>query len=72
MTSDEKSAIVEKAHKYMAAGNMAECARLMGQLPLAPYLAEFAKSHFGSDYLHKSGLNLSQAEAEFGSDWLNK
>jgi hypothetical protein len=69
---DEKHAIVEKAHEYMVAGNMAECSRLMGQLPLAPYLAEFAKSHFGSDYLIKSGLNLSEAEAEFGPGWLSK
>jgi hypothetical protein len=74
MTLDEKFAIAEKAHKYKIAGNMEECVRIMRELPLAPYLAEFAKnhSHLGADFLIKGGFNLSEAEAEFGSDWLTK
>ncbi|GHU76022.1 hypothetical protein FACS189461_3080 [Spirochaetia bacterium] len=73
MTLDEKLAIAEKAHEYKIAGNMEEYERIMRQeLPLAPYLAEFAKSHLGSDFLVKGGFNLSEAEAEFGSDWLSK
>jgi hypothetical protein len=38
--------------------------------PLPPYLAEFAKSHFGVDFLIEGGFNLSEAEEEFGKDWL--
>ena len=73
MTLDEKCAIVEKAHEYKVAGNMTEYERIMRQeMPLAPYLAKFAKSHVGSDFLIKGGFNLSEAEAEFGSDWLTK
>jgi hypothetical protein len=69
---DEKLAIAEKAHEYKIAGNMEECARILRQLPLAPYLAEFARSHLGSDFLINGGFNLSEAEAEFGKDWLGK
>jgi hypothetical protein len=73
MTLDEKCAIVEKAHKYKLAGDMEEFKRILRQeMPLAPYLAEFARSHVGADFLVKGGFNLSEAEAEFGSDWLIK
>jgi hypothetical protein len=72
MALDDKSAIAEKAHAYMSVGNMKECARILRQLPLAPYLAEFAKSRLGADFLINGGFNLSEAEAEFGQDWLNK
>jgi hypothetical protein len=70
MTLDEKFAIADKALEYKNAGNIEEYMRIMKQLPLAPYLAKFAKSHLGTDFLVKGGFNLSEAEAEFGSDWL--
>ncbi|GHV87556.1 hypothetical protein AGMMS50255_8520 [Spirochaetia bacterium] len=73
MTLDEKCIIVEKAHEYKVAGNMEEFKRILRQeMPLAPYLAEFAKNRLGADFLIKDGFNLSEAEAEFGSDWLSK
>jgi hypothetical protein len=73
MTLDEKCALVVKAHEYKAAGDIEEFKRILRQeMPLAPYLAEFAKSHVGTDFLVKGGFNLSEAEAEFGSDWLTK
>ncbi|GHV76148.1 hypothetical protein AGMMS49942_09690 [Spirochaetia bacterium] len=72
MTEDDISAIAEKAHVYMTAGNMEECALILKQLPLAPYLAEFAKNRLGPEFLIKGGFNLSEAEAEFGLDWLSK
>ena len=72
MTLDEKFVIADKALEFKTAGNMEEYERIMRQeLPLAPYLAKFAKSHIGSDFLVKGGFNLSEAEAEFGSDWLS-
>jgi lipopolysaccharide biosynthesis regulator YciM len=71
MTEDDISAIIEKAHSYMTVGNMDECERLMRQLPLAPYLAEFAKKRLGPDFLIEGGFNLSEADAEFGENWLN-
>jgi hypothetical protein len=73
MTLNEKFAITAKAREFKNAGNMEEYERILRQeLPLAPYLAKFAKSHVGSDFLVKGGFNLSEAEAEFGSDWLTK
>jgi hypothetical protein len=71
ITLDEKFAIVDRALEYKNAGNTAEYERIMRQeMPLPPYLARFAKSHLGTDFLVKGGFNLSEAEAEFGSDWL--
>ncbi|GHV78322.1 hypothetical protein AGMMS49944_01130 [Spirochaetia bacterium] len=73
MTLDEKGAIVEKAHEYKVAGNMEEFKRILRQeMPLAPYLAEFAKNRLGPDFLINGGFNLSEAEAEFGENWLSK
>jgi hypothetical protein len=72
MAEDDISAIAEKAHAYMTAGNIKECALILKQLPLAPYLAEFAKKRLGPDFLIEGGFNLSEAEAEFGPGWLSK
>jgi hypothetical protein len=73
MTLDEKFAIADKALEFKNAGNTEEYERIMRQeLPLAPYLAEFAKNRLGSDFLVKGGFNLSEAEAEFGQHWLSK
>jgi hypothetical protein len=73
MTLDEKFAITAKAREFKDAGNMEEYKRILREeVPLAPYLAEFAKNRLGSDFLIKGGFNLSEAEAEFGKDWLNK
>ncbi|MDR0877789.1 MAG: hypothetical protein LBN21_07025 [Treponema sp.] len=73
MTLHEKFAITAKAREFKDAGNMEEYERILRQeLPLAPYLAEFAKKRLGPDFLVKSGFNLSEAEAEFGQNWLNK
>jgi hypothetical protein len=73
MTLDEKLAIGVKAHEYKIAGNMEECKRILREeLPLAPYLAEFAKNRLGPDFLINGGFNLSEAEAEFGENWLSK
>jgi hypothetical protein len=72
MTLDERLAIGLKAHEYMEAGNKAEAVRIMKQIPLAPHLAKAAKEFSGVDFLIKGGFNLSEAEAEFGPDWLAK
>jgi hypothetical protein len=42
------------------------------QIPLQPYLAKFAKEHFGAEFLIKEGWNLSEADAEYGPGWLTK
>jgi hypothetical protein len=71
MTLDEECALMTKAHELLVAGKEAESNLLLKkQYPMPPYLAQFAKSHFGADFLINGGWNLSEAEAEFGSDWL--
>jgi len=70
MTFDEKLTIAVKAAELRKAGDREGYGRLMKTTPLPPYLAKILKEKVGVDYLINSGWNLSEAEAEFGSDWL--
>jgi hypothetical protein len=72
MTQEEEAAIIIKAIELKKQGKPEECERMMKQIPLPPYLAKFAKDHFGPDFLIKYGWNLSAAEAEYGFDWLSQ
>ncbi|MCL2193981.1 MAG: hypothetical protein FWB78_11390 [Treponema sp.] len=71
MTLEEKTTIGLKAIEFKKQGNLAEYERIMKSIPLEPYLAKIAKDYFGSDALIKTGINLSEAEAEYGPNWLN-
>ena len=53
-------------------GKFEEASELLHTLPLPAYLAKWAKKRFGAEALIKTGWNLSEAEAEYGPDWLNK
>ena len=71
MTQKEKADIALKALELKAQGKTEECERMLRQIPLPPYLAKFAKDHieyFGDDFFEKYGWNLSEAEAEYGTD----
>jgi hypothetical protein len=72
MTTEEKLDVLMKANEYLKAGNKTEAVRITLELPMPPYLAKFAKEFIGADFLIKGGYNLSEAEAEFGPDWLAK
>jgi hypothetical protein len=72
MTLDEKLSISCKAAALREAGDRDGYQRLMKTAPLPPYLAKIWKEKVGLDSLINSGWNLSEAEAEFGSDWLHK
>ena len=72
MTLDEKLAILCKAAALRKAGNEAEHVRLVRSVPMPPYLAKIYKEKIGVEALLRSGRNLSEAEAEFGSDWLTR
>jgi hypothetical protein len=72
MTLDEKLAISNKAIALKKAGDREGYDRLTMLLPMPPYLAKVAKEKIGVDFLVNGGWNLSEAEAEFGPDWLNK
>ena len=70
MTLDEKLAISNKACALSKAGDFEGYERLTKTIPLPPFLAKVIKEKIGIDYLLTSGWNLSEVEAEFGSDWL--
>ena len=73
-TLHEKLQVSAKAIEMEKAGEIGEeeCRRIMKTIPMTPYLAKIAKEYFGADYLIKSGLNLSEADEEYGSDWLTR
>jgi len=70
MTLDEKLAIGCKAAELEKAGDKEGASRLIRSIPMPPYLAKVAKEKIGLDFLINGGWNLSEVEAEFGSDWL--
>ena len=71
MSLDEKLAISCKAAALRQAGNEEEYDRLMRSVPMPPYLAKIYKEKVGVNHLINGGWNLSEAEAEFGQNWLN-
>ena len=72
MTLDEKLAISNRALDLLDAGDREGYSRLIRTAPMPPYLAKVMKDKMGVDFLIKGGWNLSEAEAEFGSDWLSR
>jgi hypothetical protein len=72
MTISEKLNISNKAIALKKAGDIDGYERLMKSIPMPTYLAKIAKEKIGADFLLKGGWNLSEAEVEFGQDWINK
>jgi len=72
MTDEEKLVISNKACLLARAGDMEGYSRLTRTIPLPPFMAKIAKEKIGVDFLLQGGWNLSEAEAEFGSDWLSR
>ena len=72
MTLDEKLAISCKAAALRQAGDREGYSRLMKTAPMPPYLAKVIKEKVGLDCLLSLGWNLSEVEAEYGSDWLRQ
>jgi hypothetical protein len=72
MTLDEKYAILHKAIALKEAGDREGYNRLTRSVPMPSYLAKVMKEKMGADFLINGGWNLSEAEAEFGSNWLSR
>jgi hypothetical protein len=72
MTLDEKLAILNKASALRKSGDIDGYERLTKSVPLPPYMAKVAKEKIGIDFLVNGGWNLSEAEAEFGQNWLSR
>jgi len=72
MTDEEKVDKAYQACMLSQAGDEEGYSRLIRSIPMPPYLAKVAKEKIGADFLIDGGWNLSEAEAEFGKDWLIK
>jgi hypothetical protein len=72
MTLHEKLALGVKSIELEKQGKFEEAKKVLRHTPLPPDLAKVYKEHIGGDALFKSGWNLSEAEAEYGSDWLTR
>lgn len=72
MTEHEKADIFMKSYELEQAGKVEEGRILYRNIPLPPYLAMFVKKYLGAEGLLQMGWNLAEAEAEFGTDWLNQ
>jgi hypothetical protein len=72
MTLHEKLAIGMQSIELKKQGKFEEAERLHKQIPIPPYMAKFIKDYLGLKVLLEGGWNLSEVEAEYGSDWLTK
>jgi len=72
MTLDEKLAISNRAFELLDTGDREGFSRLIRTAPMPPYLAKVLKDKMGADFLINGGWNLSEAEAEFGLNWLSQ
>jgi len=72
MTLHEKLQLGVKSIELRKEGKFDEAKYAERKIPLAPYLAKFLKDHLGVDALLNGGWNLSEAEAEYGPNWLCK
>jgi hypothetical protein len=72
MTDEEKVDIAYQASMLRRAGDEEGYDRLIRTIPMPPYLAKVFKEKVGLDFLISGDWNLSEVEAEFGRDWLNK
>lgn len=72
MTFEEKMKLNDIARQLEKEGKLEEAFNISMKIPLAPYLAKAAKEVYGVEYIKNSGFDLSEAEAEYGKDWLTK
>jgi hypothetical protein len=72
MTLEEKLDLVVKSIELKKTGQLEEADRVWNQIPIAPYLAKWCKDMMGTDFLLETGFNLSEAEHEYGQDWLTQ
>jgi hypothetical protein len=72
MTLDEKLDIFVEGIELRKQGKIEEGFKVGKMVPLAPYLAKILKDFVGLEALLEGGWNLSEAEAEYGPDFLTK
>ncbi|GHT54085.1 hypothetical protein AGMMS49982_18200 [Bacteroidia bacterium] len=71
-TLQERLATIVESIELEKAGQPEEARRVRKQVPLSPHLAKWCKEMMGPAYLTERGFNLSDAEVEYGKDWLTR
>ncbi|WP_056928751.1 hypothetical protein [Candidatus Symbiothrix dinenymphae] len=72
MTLEEKLDIGVRSIRLREAGQLEEADRVRKLIPLSPTMAKWCKDMIGPDFLIQQGFNLSEAEEEYGADWLTR
>jgi hypothetical protein len=72
MTFDEKMDTYMKSIELKRQGKLEEATRVQRSVPMLPWLAEWYKKRLGAERLIAGGWNLSEAEEQFGHDWLTR
>ena len=72
LTIQEKLKIEVQAIELKKQGMLDEAEKLEQLIPMPPWLAKFAKKYMGADFLIKYKWNLSEADAEYGPNWLSQ
>lgn len=70
LSYEKRMDILTRSLAASARGDDEEALRIAREKPLTPWVAKATKDIFGAEYLE--GWDLSDAEAEYGKDWLNK
>ena len=72
MTEDEKDSILFEVARLTNEGKEDEAEEVFKTYPLEPEMAQIFKEVYGADFLIENEYNLSEVEAKYGKDWLNK
>jgi hypothetical protein len=72
MTLHEKLHLLIKSQELEEQGKTEEALKIRRRIPMPPYLAKFAKEHFGPEFIMQCEWSMADAEAEYGPDWLTK
>jgi hypothetical protein len=70
MSIDEKLDLCLKSIELEESGKIEEAETVLRQIPLPPHLAKAVKNIYGTDLLIDGGYDLSEAEEEYGKNWL--
>lgn len=70
MPQEERDRLLDEAMKAEAAGDSAKAEEFLKQVPVSAGLAMELKKAVGSDIMRSLDLNYADAEAQYGSNWL--
>lgn len=69
-SNEEKLEILKKGSEAFERGDMNAYKKYAQMIPLAPHIAWAVKATMGKDFL--KGWDLSEAEAQYGKNWLDR